>query len=174
MKLFKKEQVLYVTFDKTPQTRDRRIFPKDKTLATKDKKGNIITLEADKRLYPFKIDNSVKCTVVTTLRTIEFTVPNQYRWNGADIPKFLWTLVGSQFNPEFKIPSMVHDLMLEFKEDIYSKLTDISVADYRRLTSLVFRQLLKNEGVGTIKSNIMAGAVQSFQALFNRKEWKIG
>lgn len=169
-----KEKVLYVEFDKRPLTRDRRIEPKDKNIATKDKKGNIITLEADKRLYPFKIDNSVKCTVVTTVRTIEFAVPNQYRWNGADIPKALWLFVGSQYNPEFKVPSMIHDLMLEYKEDIYSKLTNISVAEYRRLTSLIFRQLLKDEGVRTIKSNIMSGAVQLFQATFNRKEWKIG
>lgn len=174
MKLFNNEQVLYITFDKQPQTRDRNISPKDKFLATKDKQGNIITLEADKKLYPFKIDNSVKCTIVTTVRTIEFTIPNQYRWNGADIPKFMWALVGSRYNPEFKIPSMVHDIMLEFKEDIYSKLTNISVAEYRRLTSLIFRQLLKDKGVGTIKSNIMSGAVQCYQTLFNRKGWQIG
>ena len=69
---------------------------------------------------------------------------------------------------------MLHDYMLEFKKHIYLKLEeDVSVADYRRLTSLVFRQALKKEGVRTVKSNIMSGCVQLFQATFNRKEWNI-
>lgn len=174
MGLFCKEKVLYIEFDNTPETRDRRIESKDKTIAVVDKNGNAITLEEDKKLYPFKLDNTVNCTIRTSFRTIEFTIPKDYRWNGADIPKFLWFFVGSQFNPEFKIPSMIHDYMLEFKEDIYKELIDISVPEYRRLTSLAFRQALKDEGVRTIKSNIMSGAVQGFQSILKRKEWKIG
>jgi hypothetical protein len=169
-----KEKVLYVDFDKEPETRDRRINIQDKTIAVADKKGNIITLEEDKKLYPFKIDNTVACTVQTNYRLIQFKIPEGYRWNGADIPKLLWVFVGSQFNPEFKVPSMIHDYMLEFKQNIYEELIDISVAEYRRLTSLAFRQALKNEGVRTVKANIMAGAVQGFQTLFNRGEWEIG
>lgn len=171
--LFKREKVLYIVFDKEPETRDRHIYPKDRTIAVIDKKGNVITLEEDKKLYPFKIDNTVKCTIQTNYRTIEFTIPQEYRWNGADIPKLLWVFVGSQYNPEFKIPSMIHDFMLEFKADIFKNLINITLPEYRRLTSLAFRQALKDSGVRTIKSNIMAGAVQGFQATFNRKEWDI-
>ena len=49
----------------------------------------------------------------------------------------------------------------------------ISVKDFRRLTSLTFRQSLKDNGTKTVKSNIMSGCVQGFQAIFNRKEWNI-
>lgn len=169
-----KEQVLYINFDKQPETRDRRIYTKDYSIATKDKKCNIITLAEDKKLYPFKLDNTINVVIQTDRRIIQFSIPADYRWNGADIPKFLWFFVGSQYNPEFKIPSMLHDYMLEFKEDIYCELEeDVSVADYRRLTSLAFRQALKQEGVRTVKSNIMSGCVQLFQATFNRKEWNI-
>lgn len=169
-----KEQVLYITFDKAPETRDRRISIKDYSIATKDKKGNIITLAEDKKLYPFKLDNTVNVTIQTDRRVIKFKIPAEYRWNGADIPKILWFFVGSQYNPEFKVPSMLHDYMLESKSEIYSTLEDdVSVADYRRLTSLAFRQALKNEDVKTIKSNIMSGCVQLFQATINRREWKI-
>ena len=169
-----KEQVLYITFDKTPETRDRRIYLKDYSIATKDKKGNIITLAEDKKLYPFKLDNTVNVTIQTDRRIIKFKIPAESRWNGADIPKILWFFVGSQYNPEFKVPSMLHDYMLEFKSEIFSTLEDdVSVADYRRLTSLSFRQALKNEDVKTVKSNIMSGCVQLFQATLNRGEWKI-
>lgn len=169
-----KEKVLYITFDNTPETRDRHFSPKDFSIITKDKKGNTITLAEDKKLYPFKLDNTVNVTVQTDRRAINFKIPAEYRWNGADIPKILWTFVGSQYNPEFKVPSMIHDYMLEFKKEIYSTLeNDVSVADYRRLTSLAFRQALKNEDVKTIKSNIMSGCVQLFQATINRREWEI-
>ena len=57
-----------------------------------------------------------------------------------------------------------------FGKKIVNKIT---VAEYRRLTSLIFRDLLKTYGTKTVKSNIMSGAVQMFQATFNRHEWKI-
>ena len=37
---------------------------------------------------------------------------------------------------------------------------------------MIFRQLLKDDGTKTIKSNIMSGAVQFFQATINAREWK--
>lgn len=174
MGFWDKEGVLYIKFDKEPMARDRRVSEMDKFVVTTDKKGNVITLEEDKKLYPFKIDNTVRCTIQTNFRTISFLIPQDYRWNGADIPRILWLFVGSQFNPEFKVPSLIHDFMLEYKEQIYGTLEDITVPQYRRLTSLAFRQCLKDEGVRTVKSNIMSGLVQCFQATLNRKEWNIG
>ena len=69
---------------------------------------------------------------------------------------------------------MVHDYLLEFKFDILKEVLndEISIKEYRRLTSLIFRQLLKDDGTKTIKSNIMSGAVQFFQATINAREWK--
>lgn len=42
--------------------------------------------------------------------------------------------------------------------------------DYRRLTSLAFREVLKNSGEKTIKANIMAWCVDVYQ-MNHRKEW---
>ena len=168
-----REQVLYINFDEIPQTRDRKIYIKDYHTEAQDKDGNLITLAQDKRLYPYKLDNTVNVTVQTTKRIITFQIPAEYRWNGADIPKFLWSLVGSQHNPEFKVPSMLHDFMLEFKADILANLFDCSVKEYRRITSLTFRQSLKDEGVKVVKSNIMSWFVQVFQATVNRGEWDL-
>ena len=68
---------------------------------------------------------------------------------------------------------MIHDYMLEFKFLILEETLkdEISIKEYRRISSLVFRQALKNDGTKTIKSNIMSGAVQLFQATLNRREW---
>lgn len=170
-----KEKVLAVLFNTEPIYHDRKIKCGDKKIIVEDKKGNKITLAEHKKLYPYKLDNEVICTILTTLRTFSFTLPKDYCWNGADIPRLLWCFVGSKDSPEFKVPSMVHDFMLEFKAYIYKNVlySEISIADYRRLTSLIFRELLKSNGTKTIKSNVMSGVVQGFQATWNRSEWKI-
>ena len=170
-----KEKVLAVTFDKEPEYHDRHPKAGDEKIIVEDKKGNKITLAEHKKLYPYKLDNDVECKIQTNVRTFSVEILKDYVWNGADIPSILWFFVGSKDSPEFKVPSLVHDFLLEFKSSIYILMLhgEISVAEYRRLTSLIFRDLLKTYGTKTVKSNIMSGAVQIFQATFNRKEWKI-
>lgn len=170
-----KEKVLAVTFNIEPLYHDRLLKLGDEKVVITDKEGKKTTLDKDKKKYPYKLDIDVICNVVTTVRTFSFTIPADYVWNGADIPSILWFFVGSKDNPEFKVPSMVHDFILEYKEYIYKNLLreQITVAEYRWLTSLIFRDLLKTYGTKTVKSNIMSGAVQAFQATFNSKEWKI-
>ena len=170
-----KEKVLTVKFNIEPIYHDRLIKLGDNIAVITDKTGKKTTIDKDKKRYPYKLDIDVICTVTTNIRTFSFTIPAEYVWNGADIPSILWFFVGSKDSPEFKVPSMVHDFMLEFKEYIYKNLLreQITVAEYRRLTSLIFRELLKVYGTKTIKSNIMAGAVQAFQATLNKKEWKL-
>lgn len=170
-----KEKVLAVTASTPPRYGDRIIECEDFHKIVTDKKGNRITLAEHKRLYPYYVENSVIWTISTNLRDFSFTIPAEYVWNGADIPSFLWVFVGSKDCPQFKVPSMLHDFLLELKEYIYNNVLfkSISVSDYRRLTSLIFRQALKDYGTKTIKSNIMSGCVQIFQTTFNRKEWSI-
>ena len=170
-----KEKVLAVTFNTEPIYHDRHPKAGDEKIIVEDKKGNKITLIAHKKLYPYKLDNEVICTVETTVRKFSFTIPQEYVWNGADIPPILWFFVGSKDNPEFKVPSLVHDFILEFKAYILNNVLyqNLSISNYRRLTSLIFRDLLKTYGTKTVKSNIMSGVVQIFQATINRKEWNL-
>lgn len=169
-----REKILSVKTDVVPIFQDRRIEKDDENIIVYDKKGNRITLAEHKRLYPYELENEVRVNVETTKRSFVFTIEAGYFWNGADIPSFLWFFVGSKDSPEFKLPSMIHDYMLEFKFEILDNVlnNEISIKEYRRQTSLIFRQSLKNDGTKTIKSNIMSGAVQFFQATFNAKEWK--
>ena len=166
-----KEKVLAIAFNSYPEFRDRKTWYKDEKVIIKDKKGNLITLKGHKKLYPYKLVNEVICQITTNLRTFKFTIPKGYCWNGADIPSILWVFVGSKDSPEFKVPSLIHDFLLEFKEYILNNVlkNEISFSQYRRLTTLVFRQCLKDYGTKTVKSNIMAAAVAAWQ--FVSPQW---
>ena len=172
--LSRREKVLYAKFNQPVDVSDRYIYIGDDEQIVPDKEGNLITLAEHKKLYPYYLKHDVEVEIATTVRTIKFTIKKGYVWNGADIPRILWVGIGSQHNPEFKRASLVHDYMLEFKWELYVPplSNEITIAEYRRLTSLAFRQFCKNDGVPTVKANIMSGAVQFFQAVFNRKEWK--
>lgn len=85
-----------------------------------------------------------------------------YNWNGANIPKFLWRIVGSQYNPEFLPASMVHDWLCENKTFI--------IKDGVKISSDIFKDILILYKVNKIKAWIMASAVRSFQSF--QKGWK--
>ena len=156
-----KEKLNKVIFNTTPQVRIRVIETKDKNAKEKKK-------------FPFRLDNDVIVTIDTDERKFSFKIKKGYIWNGADIPKALWRIVGSRTDNAYLTASMVHDFMLEHKKYIMEETlrNTISVKEYRRLTSLVFRQILKDTGTNTIKANIMSWCVDVFQMTLNRKGWK--
>ena len=84
-----------------------------------------------------------------------------YNWNGANIPRFLWRIVGSQYNPEFLAASMVHDWLCENKDFIIDKGALIS--------SIIFRDILILNDVPKWKADIMMSFVYAFQ--LTQKGW---
>ena len=159
-----REQILSIVIKPEPDVRIR-IINDDDTTETKQAKIK----------YPFELFCTITVKVKTTHRKFEFDIYNGYTWNGADIPRCLWQLIGSRTSNEFLIASMLHDYILQFKKYILSEVlnNEITVGDYRRLTSLIFREKLKLQGTGTIKANIMAWCVDVFQHYGNRKGWQI-
>lgn len=156
-----KEIVRYVTFDVTPIVCVRVI---EKTDTEK--------IKQEKKDYPFKLHNDVPVHIITNKRAFSFTIPSKYIWNGADIPRFFWRLIGSKTDNAFLMASMVHDYLLDNKKDVYTNVlkSSMPMKEYRRLTSLAFREVLKNSGEKTIKANIMAWCVDVYQ-MNHRKEW---
>lgn len=126
----------------------------------------------NKKKYPFELFNTVNVYIETTKRNFCFNVFNGYTWNGADIPRFLWRLVGSRTDNDFLVASMIHDYLLEFKVYIMKEVLKGSITkrEYRRLTSLIFRELIKKQGTNTIKANIMSWCVDVFQ-MCNIRSW---
>ena len=157
-----KEKVISVLFQTVPDVRIRVINLDD----AKDIINN-------KKKYPFELFNSVLVSVITTKRQFKFTIFNGYTWNGADIPRFFWRIIGSRTDNDFLIASMIHDYLLEFKLYMVNEILqkEISKKEYRRLTSLIFSHVIKQQGTNTIKANVMAWCVDVFQML-NRSNWK--
>ncbi|MCR4881838.1 MAG: DUF1353 domain-containing protein [bacterium] len=89
-------------------------------------------------------------------------IKQNYTWDGATIPRFLWRFVGSQYNPEFLPASMVHDWLCEHKDFISKNGVKIS--------SDIFRDILMLYKVPVWKAKIMAAAVRCYQ--MTQKDWK--
>lgn len=79
-----------------------------------------------------------------------------YEWDGASIPFGLRWIVGAKGSPEFLIPSMVHDKLCE---------NHAFVKYNRRLSSLIFKELLKACGVSSFKAKLMFIGVDNYQKL---------
>ena len=157
-----KEQIIDVIFSEIPNVKVRVIFKEDSDLIKKNKKK-----------FPFELCDSLKIRIKTTKREFDFIIFKGYTWNGADIPRFFWRLIGSRTDNDFLIASMLHDYLLEFKvyivNDVLNK--QVTPKEYRRLTSLIFRYIIKTQGTNTIKANVMSYCVDVFQ-MFNKRSWQ--
>lgn len=127
--------------------------------------GDSETVIESKKKYPFKLHNSVSVCIITSKRSFQFIIHNGFTWNGADIPRLLWRLIGSRTDNDFLLASMVHDFMLDYRGYVINEvlMSDITTEEYRRITSLLFREIIKKNGTKTIKANIMSFFVDNFQ-----------
>jgi len=159
-----KEQVLFIDFNVDPDVRIRVINDNEPE-----------NIKNQKKAFPFELFNTITVTIITDFREFSYDIYNGYYWNGADIPRVFWRIIGSRTSNEFLIASLLHDYMLQFKKYMIKEVFEnqITVDEYRRLTSLIFREKLKHQGVNTIKANIMSWCVDVFQHYGNRKQWKI-
>ena len=157
-----KEKIINVEFSDNPDVRIRVISSQDSDYE-----------KSVKKKYPFELHNSISVKVQTSRRTFTFSIFNGYTWNGADIPRLFWRVIGSRTDNDFLIASMLHDYLLEFKVYILKEVlkNSISKKEYRRLTSLIFRHVIKSQGTNTIKANVMSWCVDVFQ-MFNRSAWQ--
>lgn len=157
-----KEQVIYVCFYDIPDVRVRVI-----------NRNDFKEIIDNKKKYPFEVHNSVRVKIITNKRSFEFVIFNGYTWNGADIPRFFWRVVGSRTDNDFLIASLIHDYLLDFKVYILKEVLkgSLSVKEYRRLTSLIFRHIIKSHGTNVVKANVMSYCVDVFQ-MFNKRSWQ--
>lgn len=154
--------------------RQRIPVREDKTVWVFDKKGKKHSLFDDKIKYPYKIDTNLRVFIWTQDRRYEIIIHEGYRWNGADIPALLWAIIGSKDDIRFKVGSLVHDFMLEFKEYCYKYCfgSEMSVSQYRKMTSDILRFCVEKNGTSKLKSWVMRNAVEFWQMTFERKKWK--
>lgn len=84
-----------------------------------------------------------------------FCVPKGYHTDGASIPKAVWTLIGSPYEPEFITAAIVHDLMCDLNWDVEEM-------------SELFFLLLRDSGVHKVKANLMHDAVLVYKKYINK------
>lgn len=138
--------------------------------------GDADALIYNKIKFPFKLYNSITVCIMTTKRNFSFCIHNGFTWNGADIPRFLWRIIGARTDNQFLIGSMIHDYLLDFKHYMMNEIlnNDVSVSEYRRLSSLIFREIIKYCGTNKIKANVMSFGVDFFQTILQIKNYILG
>lgn len=99
-------------------------------------------------------DLDVVLTDYDKYKTYRFTIPKGYKWDGASIPRAFWRLIGSKIEPEFLIPSLVHDVLCENHH---------YVDNDRYFADKVFERLLYVSGVPAFNRWLMFHSVDNYQ-----------
>ena len=138
-----KDDELFILFSDVPFVGVRVVLPTmDADLKRKIAKKPFINRE--RLLVDVKYKDKSYC----------FDVPKFYYWNGANIPRVFWRLIGSQSDPKFLVPSMIHDILCENHGYIDNN---------RYLSSLIFKALLKTAGINPFTRWSMFHCVDNFQ-----------
>lgn len=127
------------------------------------KAKNCIGYDVTDEKKPFYLLNNVFVVIETYKDIIRFAIPKGYKWDGCTIKgKFLQLFFGCSHTPEYVIPSLLHDYILDHKD----------IVEYdRELSSEILEVSLINWGVGKLKAKIMRIAVDLWQKYIRGDEW---
>lgn len=176
-KEYKRETVLAVAFSPNPIHRDRHIDQLKDHKIILDSKTNY-TLADDKLEFPSIFDNEFVFGIKTNKRTLIHRMYSRYKWNNADIIGIIQIIVlCSKDDRRITLGSGIHDFLLEFKYEIYNDFLkqspDLTIDEFRWITSDTFRWIIKSEGMGPIKSKVMSNIMDCFQKKLQKKKWII-
>lgn len=156
------------------------IQDKDPMTMRKDREtGEYITLWEEKIRYPYKTKTAFIIITRTEKHCYEFPLKmdedGSYFYNGSNIPRIAWTLLGlNPGSPEGMIASLAHDNLLQHKQYSYDRAKifnkDITVPEFRKLTTSIYTTLLRNSGVDSFRANLMGFFINSYQ--FFNPDWK--
>ena len=120
-----------------------------------DKKP-LISIKPEDKKKPFVLLNDVEyVSEEYNGKHYRICIRRKYNWNGANIPRVFWRVVGSQYDPDFLPASMVHDWLCENKDFIEKHGVQVS--------SDIFRDILILYNVPKWKAKTMAAAVRMWQ-----------
>lgn len=136
---------LAIIFDKIPNVTMRYVTP----FTTDEEKKEInkkpfINLSELRVVLKDKIEQE----------TYEFIIEKNYTWNGANIPRIFWRLMGSMTDNRFLIPSMIHDVLTENHDYIDND---------RYFSTIIFERLLYVSKVNPFSRWLMKHCVDNYQ-----------
>ena len=138
-----RDENLIIEFDHTPQVAMRYALP-SMTAAEKQRIAK----------YPFINKRNLNVHIIHKGLHYYFTIPKDYCWDGATIPRVFWRLIGAKTDSKFLIPSMIHDVLCEHHEYVHND---------RYLADKVFERLLYVSGVSAFNRWLMFHSVDNFQ-----------
>jgi len=121
------DNLIGIYFDKIPYVSMRYVLP---SMTDREKKSI--------SKYPFinKQELNVSLYDYTKDKKYAFTIPKNYTWDGATIPRLFWRLIGAKTDNKFLIPSLIHDVLCEnhcyvnndryFADKVFERLLDVS------------------------------------------------
>ena len=118
--------------------------------------------EAEKKSikkYPFICRKSLEVAIFdhTKNMSYKFTIPKDYCFDGASIPRAFWRIVGAPTDNKFLIAALVHDVICEQHRCVMYD---------RALSTNVFNALLEVAEVNKVSRFLMKNSVACFQTLF--------
>lgn len=136
--------------------------------------GDTQEIKEDKAEKPIAFCNLVKVFIKTNRRSCFELKIFPFNYDGATYPKILDIFIGVGLSPIFLRASAFHDYMCNFKHILLQEQlhNSITMDEYRRLSTLVFRQVLIEDGVSKLKANVMSFFVHLWQTTGNRGAWK--
>lgn len=141
------DEEITILFDKVPNVTMRYVTPftTDKEKKEINKKP-FINLSELKVIIQDKIEQE----------NYEIIIEKDYTWNGANIPRIFWRLMGSMTDNRFLIPSMIHDKLCE-NHDI--------IDNDRYLSTIIFERLLYVSKVNPFSRWLMKHSVDNYQKI---------
>ena len=124
---------------------------------------------------PFITTKEVILKFILNKKTYLFPIKSGFIYDGATIIRILVPFIGLGTDVRFMKAALIHDYFLDYKSEIYPKYfkSILSVNNYIYLTSQLFKNILIQNYVSKLKSNIMTFCVTQWQkSIFNKKMWK--
>lgn len=139
------DEEIGIIFDKMPNVTMRFVTP----FATDEEKKEI-----NKKPFINLTELNVILQDKILQENYEFTIPKNYIWDGASIPRLFWRLIGSKTDNRFLVPSMIHDVLCENHD---------YVDNDRYFSTCVFERLLYVSKVNPVSRWTIKHSVDNFQ-----------
>lgn len=141
-----KKLALY--FDNIPMVGIRYILPSH----TESEKRSI-------KKYPFILKRAVEIKLFDKMKnhSYGFTIPKDYCYDGASIPRLFWRIVGAPTDNKFLIAALIHDYLCENHHLIMND---------RNFSTNVFNALLEVSDVNKFQRYLMKHSVNLYQKWF--------
>lgn len=136
-----------ILFDKAPNVTMRYVTP----FTTEEEKKEI-----NKKPFINLSELEVIIQDKAEQKTYKFIIPKDYTWNGANIPRVFWRLMGSMTDNRFLIPSLLHDTLCENHDYI---------DDDRYFSTIIFERLLYVSKVNPFSRWLMKHSVDNYQKI---------